>query len=272
MVALTLLIGICLDLITAAWFVVVALTLQWRLRGDSVMERAIRWSMIFWYGAAGFMVLDGGYAAFVLVGDTAPWVQMAVLLVRRLLFVVGTAFLVHLLWTMRTGDQRHLGALVAYYGVVAVLTEAVTLYQRPVGHEHLVWSIQFVTARATPLWLNVVMGAAIFVPMGLAAGGALRLYRQMPTRADRFRLAALCYSVISFVIGVLIGFVDNSWYWYGLFENRLIFAVAIGMWLVMYPFWIARRMGVPILTDLSQFPGVTRIRGNDGADADASAA
>ncbi len=259
MADLTLLIGICLDLITAIWFVVVALALQWRLRGDSIMERAIRWSMFFWYGAAGFMVLDGGYAAFVLIGDVPPLVQLMVLMARRLLFVMGTMFLVHLLWVMRTGSQDHLGALGVYYGLVALLVEAVTLYQRTDGHQHLTWSIQFVARNPTPLWVNVLIGALIFVPLGVASVRALGLYRQMPTRADRFRLAAFCYSVLSFVVGVLIGFVDNTWYWYGLFENRLVFAVAIGMWLVMYPFWIARKMGVPVLSDLSDFPGKTRI-------------
>ncbi len=258
MVSVTLVIGICLDLINAFWFAAVAVALQFRLRGDSLMERTIRWSMVFWYGAAGFMLLDGGYAAFVLMGETHPGVQMAVLMTRRLMFIVGTMFLVHLLWTMRTGDQSHLGTLGAYYGGVALVVEAVTWYQRPVGHEELVWSIQFVVQNPTPIWLNVAIGAAIFGPLGYAAIRALGLYKHMPTRADRFRLAAFCYSVISFVVGVLIGFVDNSWYWYGLFENRLVFAVAIGMWLVMYPFWVARRMGVPVLKDLSRFPSVER--------------
>ncbi len=251
---ITLVVGILLDLATAAFFLMVAGLLTHRLHTQSPIQRALRSTMWFWYGAAGFMVLDGGYAVWVLNQDSTPLLQLIVLITRRTLFAGGTMFLVHLLLVMARGDHRHVPWLGAYYAVVLVAIEAISLYQRPAGHENLVWSVQFVFSNETPVWLNVAFGAAIFVPLAASAIMALRLYRRMPDRASRFRLGIFCYSILSFVVGVLIGFVDNDWFWYGLFENRLVFAVGLGMWLVMIPpFWLRSR-GVPSLHDLDQFP------------------
>ncbi len=245
----TLTFGILADLATAALAVYVAFRVRqanrWGLNGW--------WSLWFWYGLAGFLVLDGGYAALVLIAEPGAPVPVMVLLVRRLLFVLGAAGLVVYLAHV-AGLDRFRPWVLTWYVVVATVVEATTLYQDPSGHVRLPWSIQFIHARPTPVWFNLATALAIFSPLVAAAIAGLLRYPLQPSREQRFRLVALETSVIGFCVGISLGFWDNDWYWYGLFENRLAVTIVAGMLFALRPPWVVRRVwGINHVRNRSQW-------------------
>ncbi len=233
----TLAIGIAADLATAALSIYVAFRVRqaqrWGLEGW--------WSQWFWYGLASFLVLDGGYALWVTMAEPGAPIPIFVLLLRRLLFVMGVAGLVIFLADCCNGHQAR-GRIIAWYVALATVVEATTLYQNPIGHQQLPWSIQFVHARPTPPLFNLATALALFGPLVWTSTAGLMRYKQQPGREQRFRLVILHASIISFCVGITLGFWDNDWYWYGLFENRLVVTIVAGMLFALRPPWLVRRI------------------------------
>ncbi len=232
----TLTLGILADAVTTVFCLYVAFRVHEAIRAGVPLEK----TLYFWYGLSGFMLLDGGYAMVVLAGEPEPPVPVMVLMLRRFLFLGGTAALVSALFDM-AGRSRAIPVLMIYYAVLITFIEALTLYENPQTHEQLVWSIQFVYQRESPALLNFFLGLAIFTPLFLAASLVMGRYRHQASEGRRYRLAVLNLGVLVFCVGIVIGFWDNDWFWYGLFENRLAFTIAAGMLFALRPPWIVRR-------------------------------
>ncbi len=251
----TLAIGIFLDLLTAITFAYVGLRLE-AVRGDST--GAVRYSLWFWYGAMGFMVLDGGFALLIVLGVAGPAWALPVLFLRRMLFTQGLLALIRLLWTM---DGTFRASVWRPYRIVMLAAVAtITLFQLPQGYDIMPWSVAIVPSRITPAWVDFAFGTMLFAPVALAALRLLRWHGASDTHS-RFRLHALVWSTLSFCALVLYGFWDNQWFWYGLLENRVAFSIALGMLFVLRPPWLARLIwSVPRIVHVSSLPGAPLLR------------
>ncbi len=232
----TLTIGILADLGTTLFCLYVAFRVHQAIRLGVPLQK----TLYFWYGLSAFLVLDGGYAWAVLAFEPKPPAPLLVLMARRFLFLVGTAALVSALFDLAKKPQAT-PFLLGYYAALITFIEALTLYENPRTHERLLWSIQFVYERQSPDLLNFFIGVAIFTPLVLAAWLAMARYPKQRSESHRYRLAVFCLGVLTFCVGIIIGFWDNDWYYYGLFENRLVFTVAAGMLFALRPPWIIRR-------------------------------
>jgi hypothetical protein len=247
---LTLTLGIVLDLLTASFSLYVA----WRVHQAIRLGLPLRQTLLFWYGLAGFLVLDGGYAMVVLSTHVPPPIPLMVLMARRFLFLLGTYALVAGLLSMAKRARLQPYAL-AYYAILITAIEALTLYENPQSHVVLTWSIQFVYEASLPDLANFAIGIAIFLPLAAASVLATMRYRVQQGRDQRFRLLAFTLSVLAFCVGVVIGFWDNDWFWYGLFEDRLAFSIVAGMLFALRPPWIARQFkGISRDTSLEAWP------------------
>ncbi len=246
----TLAIGILLDLLTAVMFGYVGLRVD-ALRGDST--GAVHYSLWFWYGAMGFMVLDGGFALLVILGVMGPEWALPVLFVRRLLFTQGLLAFIRLLWTM--DGTFHPRIWQSYRIVMLSAVATITLFQLPDRYEILPWNVAILPTRTTPQWVDLSFGCMLFIPVALAALRLLRWHGGSDFHT-KFRLHALVWSTISFCAMVLYGFWDNQWFWYGLLENRVAFSAALGMLFVLRPPWFARWFWhTPRITHVARLPG-----------------
>lgn len=245
----TLLIGILLDLFTAAFCIYVAARVR-RATQRGIKLGVTQW---FWYGLAAFMLLDGGYAMVVLAREPPVPIPLLVLMARRFMVLVGIAALT--VYMFRLAGRSWDAPLWGFYAALITLVEAQTLYENPQSHVVLDWSVQFVYERTTPHLLNFMEGVAIFAPLALGAALALARYGRQPSTAHRFRLVAVTTSILSFCTGIVIGFWNNDWFWYGLFENRLGFSVAAGMLFALRPPFLVRKFwDIPRVTKPEQWP------------------
>ncbi len=251
MASTTLVIGVLLDVLTAAMLTFVGLRVSALRDAPPALAR----SLWFWYGASVFMLLDGGFGLLVVTVDVPLWVATAVLIIRRLAFAAG--WFAFAGWLMALNGRLRMRAWWTFTAVVLGAIFVQTWLQGVSGYEIRPWSVALAARAPTPVWVNVLFGAALFVP---AAWEAVRLLARSRTMAPvpRYRARAIGGSILLFCALVLVGFVDNQWFLYGLLENRSLFAVGTGMLVALRPPRWLRTRGIPPMTSAHELPQLRR--------------
>lgn len=250
---LTLLVGVLLDLITAVMLSYVGL----RVSMLPEPSRALRRSLWFWQGASLFMLLDGGFGMVVLLLDVPFWVATGVLIVRRLVFTIG--WLSFGAWLLTLNGGRYHRQWWSYTVLLAGAIFIQTWLQGVAGYEERPWSVGLIPASPTPVWLNALFGAMLFLPTAWQAQRLLMLFPRL-SPLQRYRCAAIAGSTILFSVLVILGFINNEWFWYGFLENRSVFTVATGVLFAIRPPWFLRPKGVPKMTTAREFPGLHQVQ------------
>ncbi len=248
--------GIALDMATAAVYLAVAYLVLPLSLPNTNMGEGFRWSLLFWTGTAAFLMMDGGYTALVLGRDVDNITMLGILVLRRSVFILGILGLVRWLQAILWAKPDTRLWMTVLYGLIILCSAVAAVIQQPIGHEVRTYDVEFIYAHPTPLWFNALLGLGIFLPPFLSGFVLLRRFPRQPAGSNRYQVTLLSTGLIVFTLVVTLGFFDDEWNQYGIFEDRAALGVALGTFLALRPLPLLRKLlGVKPVRDPEEFAG-----------------
>jgi hypothetical protein len=229
----TLLAGAILDLVsTLLYFYAARLVLRTLPRDHDHSTEAFA---LFWYGVGLVNLLQAILEGIALVQDPGLALALAFWNTRIALALVSFAGLVYYLLYVYTGRAGLRGPVILLYTIAFLLMQAWIGLAQPVGATVEGWRVglAFVHEPRGLLYTSVVV--LFFVPPLLAALAYAYIMRftRSPAQARRVRLVSL--SLFVYFAGLTLGYLNSTWYWWGLVENLLGIGAAAGVILALWP-------------------------------------
>lgn len=242
MVETTLAIASLLTYVVAGTYTYVGLRLARQGRARDAAGRAMLFFGLWWLATALNQYLGSTLYLAAAFGYQSVDVQLAYVVLQRLLLAVSLVALMHYLLYLQTG-RDYFGTLVAIYAAYWVLSVYSVVSRGPVGVESFGWRTDIVYANAAaPAW--ELLNLLIVLPPVIGALSLLRVYRRVEGRDRRLRIAMLSggfvlWWVVAIVAGRPAAF-DVSWLQAA---NRIIgITVALGILFAYQPTaWMRRR-------------------------------
>lgn len=226
----TLLVGSALGLVVAALYAAIGLVqLRRSQRGRRV---GLVLFALFWLGFGLHALVESLWALSMLAAPPPLWVGVAVLLVKIASGVVALGSLVGYLLLVYTGRERALVWVGVSYSAILALVTFEYLARVPIAQETRTWhaGLRYVTPEGT---LHLVVVALLFVPPLVASAAYAMLLRLSREPAQRRRILATSVGFAVLFAGFLLGWLNESWYWWGLVERLLPIGASVGILLVL---------------------------------------
>lgn len=218
----------------------------WRLSKHSTIQdasgRALVFFSIWWLATSLNQFLGSSLYLAAALGYTDVSLQLASIVLQRLLLAVSLVALMHYLIYLQTGRDATVW-LAGFYGAYWALAVYEVVRRDPLSVGSYEWRIDLVYADPS-ITLFQLLQLAIVVPPVVGALGLLRLYRHVEGPERRFRIGMLSIGfVVWWVTAMVAGnpqTFDIGWLQVA---NRVIgIAVALGIFYAFEPTaWMKRR-------------------------------
>lgn len=222
----TLLAGAVLDIASFALYVHVSRRVLATLPRDR--DHSAEAFALFWFGVGVVNLLQALLEVTALARDPGLPLAFAVWNTRIALALVSFAGLVYYLLYVYTGRAAGRGILIGFYAATFLLMQAWLMGAGPSGTDVQGWRVDltFEGPTRTPLYALVVL--MFFVPPLVAAAAYVRFNRFVDDPAQRRRVRLLSASLVVYFAGLTVGYLNSGWAWWGLVENALGIAAALG--------------------------------------------
>lgn len=205
-------------------------------------RRAMGFFALWWLTTSANQILGSGLYIAYAFGYRDLTLQLAYVLLQRLLLAISLVGLMHYLLYLQTGKDRTIPLAIVYglYFMSAVYTLTA---RTPVGIESFGWRTDLVWAgEISPLW--DLASLLIVLPPTIGAVAMLRVYRRVEGPTRRFRIAMIGIGfTLWWALAIVAGqreLLEVGWLQA---LNRVVgLAVAIGILLAYEPLaWMRRR-------------------------------
>lgn len=218
MSAATLVVGSALGLLVAGLYAAIGMVQLRRARPAGRL--GLRLFALFWLAFSAHALVESVWALSMILARPPLWVGILVLLAKIASGVVAFGCLVAYMLLVYSGRERALvwvGA--AYSAILAVVTYAY-LSRVPIAQETRTWyaGLRYVEHEGA---LHLVVVALLFVPPLVATCAYAMLLRVSRDPAQRRRILATSVGFAALFGGLLLGWLNESWYWWGLVERLL---------------------------------------------------
>ena len=222
-----------------------------RRKVDGPMRRALALFAMWWVATAINILLGSVANAAAAFGWTSLPLQVAYIVLQRLLLAVALVGLLHYLLVLVRG-RSPLAFLAVAYGLYFLFLAATVFRNEPIAVFVGDWRTDLVYARpiASPSVTELVSFVLLIVPTVGLSVAALVVARRLPAsqRAQRNRITLVgCAMVVWWVVAVLAGqrqALDEDWY--QIFNRVLDLGMALLiLWAYDTPGWMRRHIDLP---------------------------
>lgn len=240
----TLVVASASTLLVAFTYLYVGLRLARRSGVSDASARALLFFALWWLATSANQILGSSLYLAAAFGFRDLALQLAYVLIQRLLLAISLVGLMYYLLYLQTG-RDHLLALVAVYAFYYVVAVYSVVARGPIGVESFGWRTDLVFARSLPpAW--GLQNLLIVAPPVIGSLLLLRVYKRVEGRTRRFRIAMLAGGFVVWWITAIVAGNPATYDVTALqVANRLVgLAVALGILAAFEPLpWMVRRMG-----------------------------
>lgn len=226
MSAATLLVGSTLGLIVAGLYAAIGVV-QLR-RSQHGRLKGLLLFALFWLGFSVHALAESLWALAMLVAPPPLWVGIGVLLVKIGAGVAAFGCLVGYLLLVYTGRERALVWVGMTYSTILALVTYSYVSRVPIAQETRTWyaGLRYLEPEGA---LHILVVALLFVPPLLATAAYALLLRLAREPVQRRRILVTSVAFAALFGGLLLGWLNESWYWWGLVERLLPIGASVGI-------------------------------------------
>lgn len=209
-------------------------------------REAIQFYTLFWYTIGINKFLAGAASFAAAYGAVQLDHYVALTFVNVLIFSVSLWALLYYLLYVRLGHARFLFPLTALYVGYYVLLTSNLVALHPASIQLGEWRTALRYEESTPPWVGLLVLGVMVLPQTVATLAYVALYRRAQTRAIRYRIPLVAWSILAWSASVFLvalpGFADNGWMQ---LTSRLVGLSAAAAALLAYapPAGVRRRLG-----------------------------